>query len=252
MSLIFAAQEITEENIELAAEEAFAKLRWHITLESEDKREKEKDKSKCLDSRECKTIDFTDVRATDLNCNKRVEFVKKLDTDIEVKLENLKMEMTKSFQGWKRKVGKTMNRNLEQDEKRGVNKIIKNINEEKLVVVQTDKSKNLVPETPVNYKESMKPHVKAHKTVTDKELNKIIKTVNGACKSFVQMLGIGKEANQVKRAKNNVHVAYNCEVPVVGGLQKDHKPGKPMRPWVNGNTGPLVNLSDVVSVLLEC
>ena len=48
-----------------------------------------------------------------------------------------------------------------------------------------------------------------------------------------------------------MHVAFNCEVPVMSGLEKDHKADKPMRPWVNGNTGPLVNLADVVSDLLE-
>ena len=70
-------------------------------------------------------------------------------------------------------------------------------------------------------------------------------------KSFIKIIGIGKKNNQEKRAIENVVTTIDGEIPVLRGLHKDHKEGRKMRPLVNGNVGPLRNLSDILSDILD-
>ena len=53
------------------------------------------------------------------------------------------------------------------------------------------------------------------------------------------------------RAMRNVHVQPNTELPVYHGFHKDHKSGRHMRPLVNGNIGPISNLSEIMSLLIR-
>ena len=49
---------------------------------------------------------------------------------------------------------------------------------------------------------------------------------------------------------NNVVMSSECEIPVLGGMYKDHEKGRKFRPWVNGNLGPLCNCSEILSDIL--
>ena len=121
----------------------------------------------------------------------------------------------------------------------------------KIVVSKTDKSKKLTVNKPENYADDMQNYVGKDKIVDKKFVNKVIKSSNEACKSLVRIVGIGKNSGQGDRALSNVHVANDCELPVYSGLLKDHKIGRKYRPLVNGNTGPLANLSELTSDILK-
>ena len=97
----------------------------------------------------------------------------------------------------------------------------------------------------------MQNYIGKDKVVDKKFVNKVIKSSNEACKSLVRIVGIGKNSGQGDRAVSNVHVANDCELPVYSGLPKDHKIGRKYRPLVNGNTGPLANLSELTSDILK-
>ena len=62
---------------------------------------------------------------------------------------------------------------------------------------------------------------------------------------------MGKEVNQQNRASNNVHVANFSEIPTLSGHHKDHKTGRKKRAIVNGNTGPVAPLSNLLSDILK-
>ena len=69
-------------------------------------------------------------------------------------------------------------------------------------------------------------------------------------KSKVKVHGIGKNFGQDKRASKNILSTVEGELPVMGGMFKDHKSGLKYRPYVNGNIGPIAKCSNIMSVLL--
>ena len=119
------------------------------------------------------------------------------------------------------------------------------IENNEIVAYETDKSKKWSVNTPNNYKEDMKVHVQNDKIVTQKDINKITKQFNEASKSFVAILGIGDKIGHHSRIMNNVHVSNFSELPVKSGMYKDHKDGRKYRPYVNGNVGPISNISEI-------
>ena len=46
-------------------------------------------------------------------------------------------------------------------------------------------------------------------------------------------------------------MANFSELPVLSGLHKDHKQGRNKRAVVNGNTGPIAPLSNILSDILQ-
>ena len=141
--------------------------------------------------------------------------------------------------------------NLNEDDKKGLEEIIKDIDDMKATVFHTDKSKKFSVDTPEGYKEDMKPHIEGKKIISEKEKRKIINKYNDISKDIVKILGIGKKYGQDKRAIKNVHMSTECELPVASGLPKDHKSGKHRRPVVNGNVGPVAVLSNILCDYLE-
>ena len=88
----------------------------------------------------------------------------------------------------------------------------------------------------------MYDHIKNDREVSQKNINKITKKFNEACKSFVEILGIGDKVGHHSRILNNVHVSNFSELPIKSGMYKDHKEGRKYRPYVNGNVGPISNI----------
>ena len=97
----------------------------------------------------------------------------------------------------------------------------------------------------------MRPHIEMKEKVNPKQLKKITNNLNDASKSLVKIVGMGKTSGHFKRILNNVHVSHDCELPVVRGHHKDHKPGREMRILINGTVGPLINVSNITSNILE-
>ena len=58
----------------------------------------------------------------------------------------------------------------------------------------------------------MKPHLENKKEVDNKFVSKTITKFNDISKSYVKVIGIGKNNGQHKRALNNVHVSTKSEV----------------------------------------
>ena len=158
----------------------------------------------------------------------------------------------KTLNEFQDKYSKTEYSNLNQSERDGANKVLEQVTTNKAVVYQTDKSKRIVIDKPINYKSYMQPHIEKDKVIGQKSLNKLTKNCNETVKSLIKIVGMGKESNQVSRVLSNAHVSSHSELPVLNGRFKDHKEGKNIRPVVNCNVGPLAVLSEILSDLPKC
>ena len=87
--------------------------------------------------------------------------------------------------------------------------------------------------------------------ISQMQVNKITKKFNKTSESFVGILGIGDKIGHHSRIMNNVHVSNYIAIPVQSGMYKDHKEGRKYRPYVNGNVGPIWNLSEIISLYLK-
>ena len=240
-------KKIKETDVELSVEECIQKARWK-TLEKKIENPKESP-SKTNDMHQ-KEINFKNMKATELKSNKRVNMVGNGDIHFETKSENLKVELMKTTRKYmnENKDKNLQFYNLALDEKEGLKECKSNVDEGKAVIFETDKSKKFSINTPENYKKDMEIHIEKDKVVDKKFVNKITRMFNETTKSLVTILGIGEKAGHFSRIIKNVVVAEDSELPIKSGMFKDHKLGRKYRPLVNGNIGPIANISKIVSI----
>ena len=107
--------------------------------------------------------------------------------------------------------------------------------------------------TPKLFENAMEKHVAGDREIDVKEGNKIAGKLGRHSKSFVKIIGIGKNHGDKdhKRAIANVTVHRDGEIPLMRGNDKDHKDELDMRPICNGMVGPKKPLSEMVSETLE-
>ena len=164
--------ELNEDKFDLAVEETFAKVRYDYVLK------KNKDDINDANEDNPMKLNFKNIRATDMKGNKRVELIKSIESEIEIKLENLKIEFKKTFNEYKMENKDIALSNLTETEKSGSKKIKVKSKNKDLIVVETDKSKKLSATKPDVFLENMKPNIINDKIVTESELNKTIKVTN--------------------------------------------------------------------------
>ena len=191
------------------------------------------------------------MRATETKFNKRVYFVAPNDLEFETKCNNLNIELTKGVKSWMENRTDLKQCNLNKEEKEGLIELNEMIQDKKCVVFQTDKSKKASIDVPSNYKNDMDKYVKNHETINEKQVNQTTRMYNNIGKGLVSILGMGKSVGHDKRNSKNVHVTENGEIPVMCGFFKDHKDGRKYRQLVNGNVGPIANVSYIVSKILN-
>ena len=176
----------------------------------ETKKEKEKEVSKtpqsCTYDDVNKTINLQNIRATELKSNKRVNIVECCDLHFETKCENLKVEMMKTVNTYKKENKSIKYSNLPEDEREGLESIMDRVDKNEIKIIETDKSKKFSVNTPSQYVEDMKTHIEGHKIVDRKFINKTIKMLNDTTKSLVKIVNIGECVGHLGRILKNVHV----------------------------------------------
>ena len=145
----------------------------------------------------------------------------------------------KTVNEWKTEYGNSEHSNLNKNEKAGLESARKSVENNKMIIFPTDKSKKFSVDTVEGYKNDMMNHIEKYQIIDEKSVNRTVKKSNELSKSLVKIIGIGKNSNQLNRAVKNVHVHPQSELPVCSGLHKDHKTGRNIRPLVNGNIGPV-------------
>ena len=139
---------IKEVDIELSAEECIQKGRWKNLEETKEK--SNEPPNKVFDHNE-KTINFRNIRATELNSNKRVNIVGNANLEFETKSENLKMELMKTVRKYINENENVQYSNIPVEEREGLKDCKANVDEGKAVIFETDKSKKFSINTPGSY-----------------------------------------------------------------------------------------------------
>ena len=94
----------------------------------------------------------------------------------------------------------------------------------------------------------MEEHHKEDKIISKKETNKVERNLNYHSKSLTKIFKVGEAHGQLERAIRNSTVHVNGQIPVMKGLEKDHKTSDDrtkveMRPVINAMEGPKRNIS---------
>ena len=92
----------------------------------------------CYD-KETNSINFSNMRATDMKRNKRVYFPEPSDEELEIKCQNLKIKIMATYHEWKDFYGNTEKYNLKPNENDGLDKLLVEIDNKKLVVFESAK-----------------------------------------------------------------------------------------------------------------
>ena len=224
-----------------------------------DSEETDSSNMKTYDSK-TNTMNFNNMKATDMKVNKRVKMMMPVESEIETKRSNLKVEILKVSKDFIDEKcdskGNLKKSNFSTDEIKATESLSKKADNLEAVITTTDKSSKFSVLEPNIYIESMKPHTTKDRKINKKELKRVVNLMNETSKSLNKIIGTGKDQNQEKRILSNVIVSQYPEIPVLSGSDKDHKECKKdevkMRPIVNAMTGPKKALSETYSKLINC
>ena len=246
----------TEQNIE----ECFAKMRWEERRKEQSERNKEigVDPVESVVDNQKHTINFNNKRAASMKCNQRVFPLEPSDVEIEIKRDFLKVKLMDNYKKYIKenchRNGAIKKDNLNPDQRNGMRSLKERVENNEIVVTNTDKSNKFSVMNTKTYEMAMEEHVSKDKEISVSEANRIAGVLNKHSKCFVKIIGIGKSHGNKdhKRAVANTTVHKNGEIPIVKGTDKDHKPsGLHMRAICNGMVGPKKALSEMVSESLE-
>ena len=278
---------LSEEEFETDVEGCVMKIKWDLMGDNEEPRKEDIALRILLGERECrqideereeeeemldaecrsifdprtKTINFGKRRATDLKGNSRVFFPSKPRSVKEESalqtLRDLLMNTFSEYLGEKcdEKGGQKMN--LTKGQSRGLKLLKKRVKEGELVVLPTDKSGNLAVMTRGTYEEAGFSHTVKDKEVTWEEVRDAQRELNGHVSMLIKFFKIGSHWNHGFRARETM-MKENQAVCPLSLLYKDHKgwtPSKmtppPTRPVAGGHLGINMNISEIVSDLLD-
>ena len=234
----------------------YAKDRWDdLRVENN---EGETDDHKVYDTK-TNTLNFNYMKATDMKVNKRVKMNMPVESEIETKRSNLKVEImkvTKEFINEKcDKQGNLKKSNFNHEDIKATESLNRKVDNLEAVITTTDKSSKFSMLEPEIFIDSMKQHTTKDRKIDKNQLKKVVNIMNENSKSLNKIIGTGKFKNQDKRAISNVIVSKHPEVPVLSGTDKDHKKCEKgevkMRPIVNAMVGPKKALSESYSKVLN-
>ena len=222
-----------------------------------------------------KVISFVDRRPTDYKLNSRVKLPKSLHDEDEFNCETKRRLYLKTFQEYKnnsinkeknkKKIEKTDSKqqklseriqNLTNNEKAGLNSILKRIKSNELMVVPTDKSGRLAILTHDQYIKSGTVHTQKDQKISWNEVKYLKNQVNAHMSWFSRILNYAKNTDP-ERMAGNLTVG-DMDIPEMNILVKDHKSWSeksqkpvPSRPVVSGNCCINTHLSELLSEIVE-
>jgi hypothetical protein len=115
-----------------------------------------------------------------------------------------------------------VNGNLTKAEKSGLKSLKKRIEQDGIVVYQTDKSGRFTVDAIHNYREACHTQTENDPTVNQNFYEKIQKQANAHSTFWVRILRTGEETGGQARIKGNILV-QDCTLPPLYALRKDHK-----------------------------
>ena len=173
---------------------------------------------------ETKTLDLRLLKPSDLPFNKRVVLPAPLDDEKEVTLQHLRDRLSKTTKKYVQSTEyrTTVNGNLTKAEKSGLKSLKERIDQDGIVVYQTDKSGRFSVDAIHNYREACQTHTENDPTVDQDFHEKVQKQANAHSTFWVRILRTGEELGGQARIKGNMLV-QDCILPPLYALRKDHK-----------------------------
>ena len=260
------------EQFETELQKCEVKCRWQTQREQRENENKNKKKEMGIDvttnneetkevfNEETKTIDFRNMKATDMKMNKRIIMPELDDDEEEIRRSNVKHNLKQIFMNYREKncdkYGNILENNLDVKQLKSIKELKTKINNEGLVCYKTDKTGKLAVDTLENYSSKMEKHTKDDINITEKKITTIENKLNEHMDYWVGMTNTGESTGQTKRIKGNMKTKKN-QIPVLSGTSKDHKvsknktEGPELRAIMGANVGPNVGASNFVSEIIR-
>ena len=231
-------------------------LRKHEEQNKKNENDETEEISKELVDNKAKTVDFRNLRATDLKNNKRI-IIPNLDNEDEeeIRRNNVKKELEGVFIHYMKencdKFGNMKENNLTKKQVGAIKSLKDKMEEENLVCFETDKTGKFALDTKDNYVRKMKKHIVNDKSINMREVRKIEKEMNDHADNLVSIVNAGSNTGQTKRIKSNLKTIDN-QIPILSGTHKDHKKvdntveGPDLRPIMGATVGPNVALTNFI------
>ena len=259
---------IDKDQIKIEFEIGLTKVRWNRRttgykeddLETESMSKEELDRYKAMDEKtemEMRTVfdmencklDMGNRRPTDCKANRRVIIPPprpgKEEAELMLRKEGWTEVVNKYYKDYCNSEGKQSVGNLSKAEKSGLTSLMQRVAKEEIVVLQSDKCKQLCIASMEKYIEMGSEHIGADKQVNWKEIKETQANLNGSSRAFFNIFNVGSNGSEQasKRVCSNI-TSSSWVVPTLRITPKLHKKNKD-----NGmpHTRPLVGASNCMS-----
>ena len=169
-----------------------------------------------LVDKESKTINFNNLRPTDLPSNKQIGVPPLADNNTEIQMAAIEAELVLITQKYVKEncdvKGVPKEANLSVEQSKGLVEL-EVLQKEGKVVSESDKSSKLVLNTLEGYTAMGEPHVTQYKVVTNKEVANIERLMNGHTYQLCRILGVcttWDDGRRVKGAMTNRNLPPPC------------------------------------------
>ena len=157
-----------------------------------------------------KTIDYTKMRPTDLKTCPRSKIPEPNDSKEEERMQVIRASVMEAAQEYILKEtikGKPKKLNAGKDVMKGIREIKKLVERKEAIVTITDKSGRLTIDTPENYNEAMKVHLKDDPIISHKEKDMLERQCSVTAGHMIKVFNISRDEDQsrTKQAMTSSH-----------------------------------------------
>ena len=267
-------ESIQMDKIKVSTEILKDKIRWELRSREEKEEapwteewELEQQDEKEVFRPEEGKMEFSRRRVTDMPTNRFVHIPNPAGPEVETVLDNISSRVNSVVKAFIREKcdqkGNIHEKNLSQQQQRGLKSLAKRVKLKELVVQKTDKGGDLAINTPENYIETMRPHFETDPDLTWENHEKLEAELNACTIQFARVLRVGAKWGHWPRVKSAV-TSHLGPIPLLSGYPKTHKDishldeddrlkGPPVRPVCGAsesNNGPLSDLLSQICMQL--
>ena len=256
-------ENIQMDKIKVSTEIMKDKIRWELRAREEredstwtEEWEFQQQEEKEVYRPEERRMEFSRRRVTDMPTNRFVHIPNPAEPEVETVLDNISCRVNNVAKAFIKekcdKKGNILEKNLSQQQQRGLKSLARRVNEKEIIVQKTDKGGDLALNTPENYIETMKPHFDSDPNLSWEDHGKLEAELNACTIQFARVLRVGAKWGHWSRVKSAV-TSHFGPIPLLSGYPKTHKDishlepeeqvkGPPVRPVCgasDSNNGPL-------------
>ena len=220
-------ESIQMDKIKVSTEILKDKIRWELRSREEreeapwtEEWELEQQDEKEVFRPEERKMEFSRRRVTDMPTNRFVHIPNPTGPEVETVLDNISSRVNSVVKAFIREKcdqkGNIHEKNLSQQQQRGLKSLAKRVKLKELVVQKTDKGGDLAINTPENYIETMRPHFESDPDLTWENHEKLEAELNACTIQFARVLRVGAKWGHWPRVKSAV-TSHLGPIPLLSG-----------------------------------